>query len=525
MKYFITLSMIFSIVFSKGKRYEELPKGLTDEEKLRVHEIYQMGRITDPPEAPVRNVAEFERMQGVLIRYPFGISTAMIAEMSIDVKVYCLVSSSQETAAYNSMENGDVNMENVEFILGNTDSYWTRDYGPWWVVDGQNKMAIVDFTYNRPRPNDNDAPLKVSNYLDVPFYASDIVHCGGNYMTDGLGIGASSDLVMEENDISDSLLFAAMFSYYGVDTYHVVEDPNNTYIDHIDCWGKYLSPTKVLIREVPETHPQYDMIEQTAQYFSNTLNKWGEPWELFRIWTPNNQPYSNSLILNNKVLVPITGSNHDEAALTSYRNAMPGYEVIGFSGSWESTDALHCRIKGIPDLNMLQLFHNPVNDSTPPDYNGYSIDLDIEPLSDFGLIDSSIMVYWKTNSMFDYNNSSLHMDQNHANRWYGWIPPLYQLDTIKYFIQASDSSGRVERHPLSGWHSFEALPTELCNDWIIGDLDNSNSLGVMDILILSDYVSLGIQAGVCPLSVSDLNNDNNISIVDIIFLANILMNQ
>ena len=189
--------MIFSIVFSKGKRYEELPKGLTDEEKLRVHEIYQMGRITDPPEAPVRNVAEFERMQGVLIRYPFGISTAMIAEMSIDVKVYCLVSSSQETAAYNSMENGDVNMENVEFILGNTDSYWNRDYGPWWVVDGQNKMAIVDFTYNRPRPNDNDAPLKVSNYLDVPFYASDIVHCGGNYMTDGLGIGASSELVLE----------------------------------------------------------------------------------------------------------------------------------------------------------------------------------------------------------------------------------------------------------------------------------------------------------------------------------------
>ena len=62
------------------------------------------------------------------------------------------------------------------------------------------------------------------------------------------------------------------------------------------------------------------------------------------------------------------------------------------------------------------------------------------------------------------------MDQNHANRWYGWIPPLYQLDTIKYFIQASDSSGRGERHPLSGWHSFEALPTELCNDWILGDL-------------------------------------------------------
>ena len=37
----------------------------------------------------------------------------------------------------------------------------------------------------------------------------------------------------------------------GIDTYHVIPDPNDTYIDHIDCWGKYLSPTKVIIREVP----------------------------------------------------------------------------------------------------------------------------------------------------------------------------------------------------------------------------------------------------------------------------------
>ena len=48
-----------------------------------------------------------------------------------------------------------------------------------------------------------------------------------------------------------------MEDYYGIETYHVVPDPNNTYIDHIDCWGKYLSPTKVLIREVPNSHPQF----------------------------------------------------------------------------------------------------------------------------------------------------------------------------------------------------------------------------------------------------------------------------
>ena len=104
-------------------------------------------------------------MQGVLIRYPFGISTSLIREMAEDVKIYCLVSSSSQNSAYNSMNGAGVDMNNVEFITGSTDSYWTRDYGPWWVVDGNSDVGVGDFTYNRPRPNDNNAPQKVANYL------------------------------------------------------------------------------------------------------------------------------------------------------------------------------------------------------------------------------------------------------------------------------------------------------------------------------------------------------------------------
>lgn len=163
----------------------ELPKGLTDDEKVRFHEIYSMGRETEPPVGPIRNIAEYERMQGVLIRYPFGVTMDLIAEIAEDVKIFCLVASNQQNSAINTMTNGGINLDNVEFINGETDSYWTRDYGPWWIVNGQNKISIVDFTYNRPRPNDNNAPFKLSEYLEVPFYASDIIHAGGNYMTDG----------------------------------------------------------------------------------------------------------------------------------------------------------------------------------------------------------------------------------------------------------------------------------------------------------------------------------------------------
>ena len=159
---------------------QELPIGLSDSELDKLHIIDTMGRNTPPPPPPVRNIAEFERMEGVLIRYPFGISSSIIREMAEDITVYCLVSSGSQSSAYTSMNNAGVNIDNVEFITGPTDSYWTRDYGPWWVVDGNKDVGVVDFTYNRPRPNDNDAPQKMSDYLDTPYYSTDLEHAGGN---------------------------------------------------------------------------------------------------------------------------------------------------------------------------------------------------------------------------------------------------------------------------------------------------------------------------------------------------------
>ena len=185
--------LLLSILYSS-----ELPKELTKWETENMHIIQEMRNRTEPPPGPVRAVAEYEPMQGVLIRYPFGISTSLIREMSEDVIIYCLVSSWSENSAYNSMDNANVNMDNVEFIIGSTDSYWTRDYGPWWVVDGNGEYSIVDFTYNRPRPNDNQAPSKVSEHLNVPYYSADVVATGGNYMTDGLGTAAAAHIAYTE---------------------------------------------------------------------------------------------------------------------------------------------------------------------------------------------------------------------------------------------------------------------------------------------------------------------------------------
>ena len=71
---------------------------------------------------------------------------------------------------------------------------------------------------------------KVSNYLSTPYFATDVITAGGNYMTDGLGVSASSSLIYEENSMSNNQLQQDMLDYYGIHTYHAIDDPNNTYI-------------------------------------------------------------------------------------------------------------------------------------------------------------------------------------------------------------------------------------------------------------------------------------------------------
>ncbi len=422
---------------------------MTPEEELLKGEIGKDFVPTAPPTGPVYNVAEFNRMQAVLVRYPFGISYAIIAEMSQDLDVVTIVANaSQQTTVTNNYIANGVNMANCSFLIAPSDSYWTRDYGPWFVFDGNGDPGIVDFPYNRPsRPNDDNIPVVLAGSLGINLFGMNVIHTGGNYMTDGMGISSSSQLVWEENPTLSHTQINQMFqNYLGINTYHVVQDPNNTYIDHIDCWGKFLDVDKVLIREVPPSHAQYDEIEATAAYYASQTCSYGTPFQVFRVYTPNDQPYTNSIILNEKVLVPITGSSWDDEALAAYQEAMPGYEVLGFTGSWESTDALHCRAIGIADIGMLRIKHVPLSGNQPllPEY---PIQAEIKAYSNQPVYSDSIFIIYAIN--FGAWDTIL-MTNTGGNTYSGNIPGPAYGSQVEYCLYVADQSGRNETHPLIG---------------------------------------------------------------------------
>jgi len=292
---------------------------------------------TPPPSSPVRPIAEFEPNSEVMIRYPLGIPSSLVAQFTQNVDVVCLVSStSQMNSARNSFSSAGVNLDRVSFMIASTDSYWVRDYGPWFLFDGNGDYGVLDFQYNRPRPGDNLVPALFADEFDLPYYGMNLSQTGGNYMTDGINTAAQTQIAYSENSNNQSNVNNLMGSYLGITNYHVVQDPNNTYIDHIDCWGKFLAPDKILIRSVPPSHSQYNAIEATANYFAGQICAWGYPYHVYRVNTPQNQPYSNSLILNRRVFVPIMNSSYDAAALQVYAQALPGYEIIGVAGSYSS---------------------------------------------------------------------------------------------------------------------------------------------------------------------------------------------
>lgn len=435
-----------------------LPHWMTPEELTRLDEIGRDFYPTDPPMGPVRNIAEFEQMQGVLIRYPFGISYTIIAEMAEDTKVITIVTGqSQENYVRGQYASHGVNLDNCSFLYAPTDSWWTRDYGPWFVVDGSNQVGIVNFRYNRPRPNDDDIPIEMADYLGVPLYGMDLEHTGGNYMTDEMGISASTDLVWYENNNMTHTEIAQMVEdYLGVHTYHVVDDPNNTYIDHIDCWGKFLDVDKILIREVPASHSQYDEIEETVDYFAAQTSSYGTPFEVYRVYTPSDQPYTNSLILNDKVLVPVTGSVWDDDAIAAYEAAMPGYEVLGFTGSWVSTDALHCRAKGVADIGMLYIEHVPVSGEMPAGA-ATIVEAQIIPYSQEAVIPDSVFVFYRLDGGAYMPTSMVHIS---TYTWVGSIPGQPAGTEIAYYLHAADESGRSANHPYIGSPDPHVFTTE-----------------------------------------------------------------
>ena len=487
------------------------------------------GNFTETPaptEAP-RFVAEFEPMQGVMIRYPLGIPTSLVKSLAENCQVYCIVQQSQESSARSRFNSAGVDMNRVTFVYAASDSYWVRDYGPWYIFAG-NKPAIVDNVYNRPRANDDAIPSAFASFWDIPLSGMNLTHTGGNMMQDGRGHAVSDDLVVQENNNNEANVRQKMLDYLGIDNYHITIDPQGQYIAHVDCWGKYLAPDKILIAKLPQSNSRYEYYEEVANYFATTNCCWGYPYKVYRVEEPGGStvaPYTNSLILNKHVYVPMgSNSTYNERALQVYREAMPGYEVTGVANSsgnsqWLNTDALHCRTRGVMDFNMLYVDHRNVLFGTQQCEDSIAVTSKFIAYSGKPLKEDSLLVYY---SIDNGPYQTAHMRPTGVpDEYVGYIKGYHNASEVAYYVFGADESGHRYQQPVFGeldpHHFTVSMP------FILGDVNDDGVVDIVDVTALINYVLSGNPTGV-NLSAADCDRNSSVDINDVTTLINYVLN-
>ncbi|KZD15530.1 MAG: hypothetical protein AO395_05945 [Candidatus Fermentibacter daniensis] len=422
---------------------ELLPIGFTEEELLRLDEIGTYYSATPPPGEGVRSPGEFEPMTGVLIRWPLGLPYGVIVDFSNHTRVWVICQASEQAGVTSAFTAQGVNMSNVGFVTAPTNSIWVRDYGPWFLMLADGTAGIFDFDYNRPRPDDDGFPIALGSAWGIPVYTSDIIHTGGNYMSTGLGAAMSTDVVIDENPAGEDWVDSQMLLYCGVDDYFTPEDPQASYIDHIDCWSKLLAPDRILILQVPPSHQDYAALESIADLIGGMTSPYGSPYQVFRVYSSGTEGYANSLILNDRVYVPTWNTGNDAPALASYRAALPGYDVVGFYYSeWLNTDALHCRTMGVTDPQMLWIDHTPAGANQTANVPVViSAFIRCHPSNDL----TATRLFYRYGTSGSFTQAT--MTPSGSDIYQALIPGAAAGTTVQYYIAASDNSGRSEAHP------------------------------------------------------------------------------
>lgn len=428
-----------------------------------------------------RMIAEWEPAYGTLIRWPLGIPAELVLKLAESDTLYVLIENeTQKNEAIQSFTSWNINLDHCQFIFANTYSHWTRDWGPQFFFNREGKAEICDpyfdgypwvpgcnnssvFTNLIKGYEEDDTVNQVlgpyfnMNVMELPLYLT-----GGNIMTDGEGTAISTRQMLNENAsfCDESCFRNTCRDSLGLKHYFILENPENYGIQHIDCHAKFLDEETILVKQLPQSHPEYECSEYLAETLASLNSCYNRPYKIKRIFCDyysgnKAAAYTNSLILNKKVFVPLFGINADQQAIQTYQEAMPGYEIIGiYSESWYYYDALHCRTMGIFDPGMLRITHKCPGKA--PANEDIMLKAFIDDRSENGLIENELLIHWRIHGNKSWESSNLYPAMQ-ADSFLVILPAFSDGTLIDYYFSASDSSGRNEKQPRVAPVSFYSL--------------------------------------------------------------------
>ncbi len=323
----------------------------------------------DPPHGRVVSDPEWAPAESVMIGWmwfnSYFIEVTRACRLAADVQII-VETSGQETSIRNMLTAAGVPLDGVEFLRFALDTCWIVDYAPFFIsTDGTREL--VDQMYPG-RPDDDAFPTRYASAYSIPSYSSDLRIEGGNFIPDGQGVCFTTSYLFEQNAgyLSEDEVRERMQAYCGCDTLHVLE-PLDDYTGHIDMFAKLIDPGTMLIGQYEPGDPEYQKLENNAEFIGNLIASTGSHYTVVRIPMPGSTDlywtYTNGLILNDHVFVPTYRTDEDATAITVYEELFPESTVVGIDSldPIEYGGAIHCTTKAVPAL-----MPSPSPDPSPP---------------------------------------------------------------------------------------------------------------------------------------------------------------
>jgi agmatine deiminase len=252
-------------------------------------------------------------------------------------------------------------------INADIDTVWMRDYGPFGISAGGSQVGIVDSVYRhyQYRRNDDALPVNLGETMRIDVFGIPIILDGGNLMVD-----SNSNLFMTKrtylwnSSLSKEQVDASLKSYFNVKNIYALDYagyPGNPTdgTGHIDMFMKLLNDNTVLI-SIADSEPFKSTAEKAIAFFENMTAPNGNPytiikvkgWEKYGTW----YTYTNSLIVNNTVLMPSYSGAENVKGVAAYKAGMPGVNVVEINSdsSIRAGGSIHCVTQTIPFTNNIK---------------------------------------------------------------------------------------------------------------------------------------------------------------------------
>ena len=320
--------------------------------------------------------AEWEPHEGTWLQWPQdkvyrgyelkleSIWLNMVEALHDHENVHLIVSSErQQEQVANQLLYHKIGLKNVDFHIIPTNDVWARDNGPIFVVNDQGDAAITDWVFNGwgdrfPHDLDDKVPAAIGMELEIPVFQVPMVLEAGAVDVNGKGtfLATKTSIIDSYRNpgMSQADIEAVLSHYLGVTNFIWLTGAGRGECDqwgdetdsHIDIVARFVDESTVLYNWTNNlSDPRYKMLAKSFDELSTAITESGKPLTLVPLPLPEvfqtssmtdwrkssftDAAYSNYLIANNVVLVPVYGHKNDERGLKIIAEHFPGREVIG----------------------------------------------------------------------------------------------------------------------------------------------------------------------------------------------------